>query len=84
MYTHLRCYELVVMLELADMGVFSRELVVEKMCHAPARLYNIDRRGYLRSGYYADLVNPGYAEDNAIHVRAPKYQQHRRYKRDVR
>lgn len=49
-------YSLPVMLELADMGVFSRELVVEKMCHAPARLYNIDRRGYLRSGYYADLV----------------------------
>lgn len=27
-----------------------------KMCHAPAELYNIERRGYLRPGYQADLV----------------------------
>ena len=30
--------------------------IVELMCHAPARLLDIDRRGYLREGYYADLV----------------------------
>lgn len=49
-------FSLPVMLELADRGAFTRELVVEKMCHAPAELYGIDRRGYLRPGYYADLV----------------------------
>ena len=31
-------------------------LVVKKMCHAPAMLYNIDRRGFVREGFYADLV----------------------------
>lgn len=30
--------------------------VVELMCHAPARIFGIDRRGYLRPGYYADIV----------------------------
>lgn len=49
-------FSLPAMLELADCNVFTHELVVEKMCHAPARLYNIDRRGYIRPGFYADLV----------------------------
>jgi dihydroorotase len=31
-------------------------MVVEKMCHAPARIFSIDRRGYIRQGYHADLV----------------------------
>ena len=49
-------FSLVSMLELADEGVFSLPTVVEKMCHAPARLYRISQRGYLRPGYRADLV----------------------------
>lgn len=49
-------HSLQLMLELAQQGVFTLEQVVEKMCHAPAQLYRIDRRGYLRPGYYADLV----------------------------
>lgn len=49
-------FSLVAMLELAHQNVFSIEKVVEKMCHAPADLYHIDRRGYIRKGYYADLV----------------------------
>lgn len=49
-------FSLPVMLELADRGVFTTELVVEKMCHAPAELYGIDRRGYIRPGYYGDLT----------------------------
>ncbi|WP_289158724.1 dihydroorotase [uncultured Muribaculum sp.] len=49
-------FSLPVMLELADRGIFTRELVVDKMCHAPAELYNIDKRGYLRKGYYADIA----------------------------
>ena len=44
------------MLELSLKGEFTIEQVVEKMCHAPATLYRIDRRGYLRSGHYADIV----------------------------
>lgn len=49
-------HSLQVMLELSQRGEFSLERVVEKMCHAPAQLYRIERRGYLRPGYYADLV----------------------------
>ena len=49
-------HSLIVMLELAMEGRFSYEKVVEKMAHMPAELYHIDRRGYIRPGYYADLV----------------------------
>lgn len=44
------------MMELVKEKAFTKELVVEKMCHAPADLYRIDRRGYLRAGYYADMA----------------------------
>ncbi|MBC2837908.1 dihydroorotase [Robiginitalea sp. SC105] len=37
-------------------GLLPVEKLVEKMCHNPAILFDIDRRGYLREGYYADLV----------------------------
>lgn len=49
-------HSLVAMLELAREGHFTYEKVVEKMAHAPATLFHIDRRGYIRPGYYADLV----------------------------
>ena len=49
-------HSLIAMLQLAKKGVFSIEKVVEKMCHAPAELYRIDKRGYIREGYFADLV----------------------------
>lgn len=54
-------FSLVSMLELVDSQVFSIEKVVEKMCHAPAEIYQINNRGYLRKGYQADvvLVRPG-------------------------
>lgn len=49
-------YSLIAMLEMAGKGVFTIEQTVRKMCHAPADLYRIDKRGYIREGYYADLV----------------------------
>ncbi|MDR0845244.1 MAG: amidohydrolase family protein, partial [Tannerella sp.] len=49
-------HSLVAMLELAYRGVFTNEKVVEKMAHHPAGLFHIDRRGYIRPGYYADLA----------------------------
>jgi dihydroorotase len=49
-------HSLVLMLEMAKQGIFSYEKVVEKMAHTPADLYRVDRRGYIRPGYYADLV----------------------------
>ncbi len=49
-------HSLVAMLELERQGVFTLEQVVNKLCHAPASLFNIDRRGYIREGFHADLV----------------------------
>ena len=49
-------HSLVAMLELERQGVFTLAQVVEKMCHAPARLFHIAKRGFIREGYHADLV----------------------------
>lgn len=49
-------HALLAMLEKAKEGVISIERVVEKMAHAPATLFSIQNRGYLREGYAADLV----------------------------
>ncbi|NLY24081.1 MAG: dihydroorotase [Bacteroidales bacterium] len=49
-------HSLQVMLEMAEKGHWTKELVVEKMCHAPARLFQVKERGFIREGYYADLV----------------------------
>jgi len=49
-------HSLQVMIELAKQGYFGIEDVVKWMCHNPARLYRIDRRGYIRKGYFADFV----------------------------
>jgi dihydroorotase len=37
-------------------GKISIEKIVEKMCHNPAILFEVKKRGYLREGYYADLA----------------------------
>lgn len=44
------------MLEYASKGFITIERVVEKMCHAPAICFQIEKRGFIREGYYADLV----------------------------
>lgn len=49
-------FSLVSMLELADKGIFTIEKIVEKMSHAPAQMYEIQNRGFIRKGYQADLV----------------------------
>jgi dihydroorotase len=49
-------HTLVAMLELSRNGKISLEKVVEKMCHTPADLFHIEKRGYIRKGYKADLV----------------------------
>ena len=37
-------------------GVISIEKAVEKMCHNPAKLFKVEKRGFIKEGYYADLV----------------------------
>ena len=49
-------HALPMMLELAKRGNFTREQVVEKMCHNPARIFGIEKRGFIRKGFYADLT----------------------------
>ena len=49
-------HSLLMLLDLARAGHFTVERAVEAACHAPARLYGIAERGYLREGYYADCV----------------------------
>lgn len=49
-------HSLLAMFELSRKGHFSLETVVDKMCHAPAILYKIEKRGFIREGYHADLV----------------------------
>lgn len=49
-------HSLVAMLELSKKGFITIEKVIEKMCHAPADLYRVNKRGYIREGYFADLV----------------------------
>lgn len=49
-------HSLVAMLEFARQGKITVERVVEKMCHAPATLFRIRERGFIREGYWADIV----------------------------
>lgn len=44
------------MLDMYHEGIFTLEEIVSKMCHAPADLFRIEKRGYLKPGYFADLV----------------------------
>ena len=49
-------FSLISMLEMVDEGVMPIERVPQLMSHNPATLFHIDRRGFIRPGYYADLV----------------------------
>jgi dihydroorotase len=49
-------HSLNIMLELAKQNMISLEKIVEKMCHNPCILFGIENRGFVREGYYADLV----------------------------
>ncbi|MFT5215371.1 MAG: dihydroorotase [Glaciecola sp.] len=47
---------LVAMLEAHHQGKISIEKIVEKMCHNPAILFQVEKRGFIKEGYFADLV----------------------------
>ena len=49
-------HALPVMIEFYKQGKISLEKIVEKMCHNPAILFQIQERGYVKEGFYADLV----------------------------
>ena len=49
-------FSLLAMLNLVDQGVIDIETLVQKMCHAPAQIFNINKRGFIEKGFYADFV----------------------------
>jgi dihydroorotase len=49
-------HAVVAMFEAHHQGKISIEKIVEKMCHNPAKLFKIEKRGFIREGYFADLV----------------------------
>ncbi len=49
-------HALLTLFDLADAGQVSHELIVDRACHAPADLFGVRERGYVREGYFADLV----------------------------
>lgn len=49
-------HSLVAMLELYHQGKISLNMIVNKMCHTPADIFQIEKRGYIKEGYWADLV----------------------------
>ena len=59
-------HTLLLMLEMCEQNCFSPELIVERACHAPARLFQVEERGYLRESYWADLVVVDPAEKTQV------------------
>ncbi len=49
-------HAVVAMFEAHHQGKISIEKIVEKMCHNPAKIFKIEKRGFIREGYYADLA----------------------------
>lgn len=49
-------HALVALLEMHHQGKISIEKIVEKACHNPAILFDVEKRGYIKEGYFADLV----------------------------
>ena len=49
-------HAVVAMFEAHHQGKISIEKIVEKMCHNPAKIFKIEKRGFIKEGYYADLV----------------------------
>ena len=54
-------HAVVAMFEAYHQGKISVEKIVEKMAHNPAKIFKVEKRGFIREGYYADIaiVNPG-------------------------
>ena len=49
-------HAVVAMIENYHSGKISLEKIVEKMCHNPAKIFKIEKRGFIREGYFADIA----------------------------
>jgi dihydroorotase len=65
---------LLLMLSFYHQGMISMEKIVEKMCHAPAECFKIEKRGYIREGYWADLAILDLQKTQVIHKKNIAYQ----------
>ena len=59
-------HALLALLEKVKEGVWGIEKLVEKACHNPAKIFQIEKRGFIREGYYADLVLVDSEKDHTV------------------
>lgn len=62
-----------IMWELHKAGHFTPEEIADRMCHSPADRFKIDRRGYIREGYYADIMLFDCAKNDNVTTKHPAY-----------
>ncbi len=66
-------HSLQVMIELHKEGNFPIAVIPERMCHAPARIFSIEKRGFIREGYFADIVIVDPNKEDNITTKRPAY-----------
>jgi dihydroorotase len=66
-------HSLLLMLELYKENKIKLQTIVERMCHAPAQIYNIEQRGFIKEGYFADLVLVNMNQETEINKNTIKY-----------
>ena len=59
-------HSLPILMDLVRQGAFSLETAVQRACHAPAILFGVEQRGFIREGYWADLVVVDPAKPQAV------------------
>jgi dihydroorotase len=67
-------HSLQIMLNAWKEGKITLESIVEKMCHAPAICFGVNKRGYIREGYWADLVLVDVTQSQLIEKSNIRYQ----------
>jgi dihydroorotase len=66
-------HSLLLMLELYKENKIKLQTIVERMCHAPARIFAIEQRGFIKEGYFADLVLVDMEKETEINKKTIKY-----------
>ena len=67
-------HSLQVLMDLVRQGAFTLETAVERACHAPAVLFGVEQRGFIREGYWADLVVVDPAKPHTVNKAGLLYQ----------
>jgi len=66
-------HSLPAMLDFFHKGKISLEKIVEKMCHAPALCFGVEKRGFIREGYHADIVLADLEKETFVHPEGLHY-----------